>query len=82
MRLDIPEGARKRPLLPITKGFRVSQAEALALQRIAERENVDESVVLRLALKQLPGFDAEVRRAEVDLKAAPPAAPKKSRGKS
>ena len=57
------------PIRKRIKGFRLSEAENLALVRMAEKEGVDDSALIRYALEQLPGWLTKVRRATLDLRA-------------
>lgn len=61
---------RRRPAREITKGFRVNEAEARAIETIAENEDCDEAVLIRYALEQLPGWANQVKRAQLDIDAS------------
>lgn len=62
---------KKQAPRTITKGFRVSEAEAAALEEMAEREECDEAVIIRYALEQLPGWKTLVKRRQQALDAQP-----------
>jgi len=68
-----------RPTFDVNKGFRLTEAQALALARYAEVQDCDESVILRYALSRLPAWKSIVATAQRDLDRRPDREPKRRR---
>lgn len=58
---------RRQPVRGITKGFRVTEAEACVLEQLAEDHDCDESVIIRYALSLLTSWEDLVRRRQISL---------------